>query len=80
MNESFWDFPHSSKLDVLKEPRHAAIIRKALADQGTQINPEGREWMLFGEEEALLVQCSSCYLRILLHWYYQVIYLFANYS
>ena len=80
MNESFWNFPHASKIDVLKEPRHAVIINKALADQDTGIMPEGSDWMVFGEEEALLIQCSSFYLRIILHWYYELYHLFTSYS
>lgn len=76
MNESFWDFPHSSKLDVLREDRHSAIIRKALADPTTQINYDNHDWIVFGEEEALLIQASSCYLRIVLYWYYQLLHLF----
>lgn len=78
MNESFWDFPHSSKIDVLKEKRHSQTISEALADRQTQIKPERNStWCIYGEEEALLVQPSSYYLRILLFWYYQILVIFS---
>ena len=80
MNEidSFWDFPHSSKLDVLREDRHAGIICKALADPVTAIEQDNSDWILYGNEEALLVQPSSCYLRIVLLWYYRMVRLFTS--
>ena len=74
--ESFWDFPHSSKLDVLREDRHSRIICAALADPLTNLDQDDHDWIVFGEEEALLIQVSSSYLRIVLQWYYQILRLF----
>lgn len=78
MTESFWIFPHSSKLDVLRENKHYPIIKRALSDPITQIEPDSGDWILYGNEEALLVQPSSCYLRIVMFVYYQIIELFPN--
>jgi len=73
---SFWDFSHSSKIDVLKEARHYPIVKRALFDQSTNIEPVNGDWLISGKEEALLIQASSCYLRIALFIYYQLVILF----
>jgi hypothetical protein len=74
MKESFWDFPSCSKIDVLEEPQHALIIYNALQDDLTVVEPStGTDWCLYGKEEALLVQPSSYYLKIILFLYYKLV-------
>lgn len=68
-NESFWPLAHSSKADVLQESKHSYIILRALNDPVTQIEPDGSDWILYSNEEALLVRPSSCYLKIVMLWY-----------
>lgn len=53
---TFWKFPHWSKLDQLHEFRHSHIISDALWDEMTQIEQiDRRRFVLYGKEQALLV-------------------------
>ncbi len=54
MKTKFWDFPSSSKIDVLDEKHHAPLIAGALMDAETQIDTIEDGFILYGEEEALL--------------------------
>lgn len=70
MDKSFWDFDQASKLDILREEKHLHVIVAALQDSHTRVmkNDHG-SFVLYGKEDALLVQaCSSpliCLLTIL---------------
>lgn len=77
MTESFWDFPHSSKIDVLVEKRHSHIIHNALRDEWTCIEPMNRDWIIFGGGDGLLIEPSSFYLHTLLFMYYKLTGLFG---
>jgi len=77
-NESFWPLAHSSKADVLQETKHSYIIYRALNDPITQIEPDGSDWIIYSNEEALLVRPSSCYMKIMLLWYHQLLNLFVT--
>lgn len=70
-NKSFWDFAASCKYDVLREDRHSHLIKAALADEDTGVepSPEGG-FVLFGKEEALLVRPVSFALRCGLFLFY----------
>ena len=61
---------------MLEEPRHALIIYRALNDPDTIVEPgvgNDPDWCFYGPEEALLVQPSSTYLKILLFIYHNLI-------
>lgn len=58
--DSFWDFPHSAKYDEIREDRHMHLLWGALADPLTGIDKVDREtYILFGENEALLIRPKS---------------------
>lgn len=67
----FWhDMPHSAKWDVLQESRHMHLIESALGDCETGLEPVDRHnYMLYGKEEALLVDSPSFILRVGLDLY-----------
>lgn len=61
----FWDFPHWSKLDVLKEGPYDDTIEWALTDSETKVGDEidDTRTVIYGDEQALLVQHNSITLR-----------------
>lgn len=69
-NLNFWNFESSSKIDILIEGQHTRQILRALADRETRIQTQGKDFIFYGNSEALLVQPRSFYLRfsiILVH-------------
>lgn len=71
MSTSFWNFPKSCKYDVLVEERHIHLIHGALCDPQTRIeNLENHDFLVYGDEEALLIKKpTSAPLRLALYLY-----------
>lgn len=61
-----WNLDHSSKLDILTEPRHTHLVLWFLGDKETTIERIGSDYILYGPEEALLVRPSLLSTRLLL--------------
>lgn len=53
---SFWDFEPCSKQDVLYERRHTHVVCAAIEDEDTCAEEVYNGWILYGPEEALLVE------------------------
>lgn len=71
MNTSFWNFPKSCKYDVLTEERHVHLIHGALCDSNTSIEKVNRDFLAYGDEEALLIkEPKSPPLRLALSLYH----------
>lgn len=70
LSKGWWNFENYSKIDVLKEPRHNHLILRALRDAETRITVEDTSFILYAEEEALLVNINSPALRLLLFLYH----------
>lgn len=67
LTTSFWNFPHHTKWDALKEPQHSHLIYAALRDVNTDIEKqEDGNYILFGDKEALLVIPSLLSTKLLL--------------
>jgi hypothetical protein len=63
---NFWDFPSSSKRNVLTA-KHAPIICQALEDKQTRIDlVDAGLFMLYSEEESLLVKTTDPIIQTLL--------------
>lgn len=70
LSHGWWNFENYSKIDVLKEPRHNHLILQALRDADTRVTVEDGSYILYAEEEALLININSPALRLLLFLYY----------
>lgn len=70
LTNSWWNFPHDSKIDVLQEPAHTHHILSALSDEETSIqyNNDG-SYTLYGRQEALLAFPKLLSTRLLLCFY-----------
>ena len=61
----FWNFPRSSKLDILDDRRHVHIYLSAFRDPETQIEAVDREsYCLYGLDEALLAEPRHPFLKL----------------
>ncbi len=79
MSISFWNFPKSCKYDVLTEERHVHLIHGALCDPQTKLEKVDHDFLMYGDEEALLVKKpNSAPLRLALHLYSALVYLLAR--
>lgn len=68
-----WQLEASSKIDVLEEPSHTHLIMKFLGDQETGIERnKDSSYVLYGNEEAVLVIPSKGVTRLLLFWIYMI--------
>ena len=68
---SFWDFPRSSKLDILDERRHTHIYLAAFKDSETDIVEVDRNnYTLYGKDEALLATPQHKLLQLVFMVYY----------
>lgn len=68
--DCFWQFDPATKWNVLKEPRHHHLIIAALEDRCTGIERVDRHtYMVYGEEEALLLRPTTLVMRIALELY-----------
>ena len=63
---SFWNtIPACSKIDILEESRHTALMLRVMADSETDIERVGNEdYTLYGPEEALLARPRSSLLKL----------------
>lgn len=62
---SFWDLPHSSKMNELREGRHDHLIDAAFNDSQTWVaRVDNTTFMLYGPDEALLLRPQSLFLRV----------------
>jgi len=71
MADSFWNLSKSCKWDVIRADRHIHIIHGAMCDPETGIEPCDHDFLLYGEEEALLLkEPASPPLRLALSLYH----------
>lgn len=69
-NDCFWNFPHHCKYDVLDEKRHAHLLVGALKDRCTRLDRVDRNtFILYGDDEAVLIKPKSLVVRIALELY-----------
>ena len=81
MSISFWNFPKSCKYDVLTEERHVHLIHGALCDSNTSIEKVNRDFLAYGDEEALLIkEPKSPPLRLALQLYTALVFLLGSYE
>jgi hypothetical protein len=60
----FWPLPAHSKLAILVD-KHYYLLKRALRDPQTGIQKQGRGvYIIFDEEEALVVQPTDIFVRI----------------
>lgn len=71
---SFWEFPRSSKLDILDERRHVAVYLAAFKDRDTDIEQVDHDsYTLYGKDEALLANPQHKLLQLIFVVYYLTI-------
>lgn len=65
--DTFWQFEHCSKIDVLDEQAHLRLILAALRDKNTSVEQIDRQtFSLVGPDQAILVQPVSSLLILTL--------------
>lgn len=70
----FWPLPAHSKLAVLAD-KHYYLLKRALRDPQTGIQKQGRHvYLIFDDEEALVVQPTNVFLCLGL----ELVWLFKN--
>lgn len=68
-HECWWKFPGCSKIDVLEENKHPKQIICALRDPCTQISISNGRYVLYDEDQALLVVPHRFSLQMILFLY-----------
>ena len=76
--KDFWDFEACDKTDILNDqsPIHAREIGRALRSSQTAVESSGRDYILFNEDQAVLVRPVACITHLGLLLYKAVMIIF----